>query len=91
MVDFTATWKQLLTDLERTRDELRVKAQLGKKEARDLLSAAETKLFELRRHVGETAERTKDRAKTAAKAGEERMRQLATEARDLLAKVQDAI
>ena len=91
MVDFTATWKQLLADLERTRDELRVKAKLGKAEARDLLAAAEKKLFELRQHVGETTERTKERAVTAAKAGEERVRQLATEARDLLAKLQDVI
>jgi hypothetical protein len=71
MPDFSATWKQLLADLERERDELRLQAHLGKAEARDHLAKAEQKLEELRqraRLVGGTAQDAAGNVETAAKA-----------------------
>jgi hypothetical protein len=51
MIDFKGTWKQVVADLERDFGELRLKAHLGKAEARDLWSKAEEKLFELRQQT----------------------------------------
>ena len=48
MPDFIAAWKQLVADLERERDELRMKAQLARAEARDCLHETERKLEDLR-------------------------------------------
>lgn len=78
-------WNRIVEELERKRDELRLKAHLGKAEARDLLTALEEKLHELRVHAGSTA----DRAKEAAHHGEERLRKLAAEVREFMLKIQE--
>ncbi len=85
MTNLGSSWSRLVEELERKRDELRLKAHLGKAEAKDLLAALEEKLHELRVHAGSTA----DRAKKAARHGEERLRQLATEVRELMLKIQE--
>lgn len=48
MPDLVAAWKQLVVDLERERDELRMEAQLARAEARDCLHETERKLEDLR-------------------------------------------
>jgi len=85
MTKLESTWNRLVEELERKRDELRLKAHLGKAEAKDLLAALEEKLHELRVHAGSTA----DRAKEAAHHGEERLRKIAAEVRELMLKIQE--
>jgi hypothetical protein len=46
--ELMAIWKQLVADLERERDELRMEAHLANAEARDCLHEAERKLEDLR-------------------------------------------
>jgi len=48
MADWRAKFQQLVTDLERQRDELRVKAHLAKAEGRDELAKLEQKLEDLK-------------------------------------------
>jgi hypothetical protein len=48
MLDLKPTWDQLISDLERERDELRVKVHLGKADARDAFAKLERKLEGLR-------------------------------------------
>jgi hypothetical protein len=83
VVDLSATWKQLLVDLERERDELRVKVHLGKAEARDLLARAEEELYELRQQTASL----KDNAKVAAKTAETKSKAIAAEIRATFAKI----
>ena len=47
-MDWKARFQDVLTDLERERDELRVRAHLAKAEAKDELAKMEQKLDELR-------------------------------------------
>ena len=51
MLDLKPTWNQLISDLERERDELRVKVHLGKADARDAFAKLERKLEDLRRRA----------------------------------------
>jgi hypothetical protein len=83
MADFSATWKQLLTDLERERDELRLKAHLAKAEAKDHLAKAEQKLEEFRERVPIA----KGVGKDAAGNVEEAAKALAAEIREGFARV----
>ena len=87
MIDLMTTWRKALAELERERDALRVKAHLGKAEARDLLVAVEAKLHQLRLQIASIT----DHAKESAKHGEERLRELADELRTLLARIQDVV
>lgn len=87
MVDLSATWKQLLLDLERERDQLRVKVHLGKAEARDLLANAEKKLHQLREH----AVSLKDSTKVAAKSAETKVKDIAAEIRATFARIQEIL
>jgi len=48
MLNFTATWKQFVADLQRELDELKVKKALGRAALRDLLSKADDRLHELK-------------------------------------------
>jgi hypothetical protein len=48
MTDWRGKWQQALADLERERDELRLKAHLAKAEGRDELDRLDQKLSELR-------------------------------------------
>ncbi len=87
VVQLAATLKELLVELERERDVLRVKVHLGKAEARQLLSAIEEKLFQLRLQVTSM----KDHAKQAARSAEARIHPLVDEVRELLARVQEIV
>lgn len=63
MPDHSAKWQQLLTDLERERDELKVRLHLAKQEARDEWDKAEQKFALLkekaRQRVGTAGEEAK--------------------------------
>ena len=48
MTDWRAKWQKTLTDLERERDELRLKIHLAKAEGRDELDKLDQKLADLR-------------------------------------------
>jgi hypothetical protein len=48
MSELIAAWKQLVAELERERNELRMEAHLAKAEARDCLHETERKLEDLR-------------------------------------------
>jgi hypothetical protein len=48
MTDLRATWQKVLTDLERERDELKLKIHLGKAEGREELAKLDDRLAELR-------------------------------------------
>ncbi len=83
MPDFSATWKQLLADLERERDELRLKIHLAKADGRDQLEKAERKLEQLRAR----AEVVKSTAKGSAGDVEQAAKALASEIKEGFAKV----
>lgn len=83
MPDFSATWKQLLADLERERDELRLKVHLAKADGRDQLAKAERKLEQLRAR----AEVVKSTAKGSAGDVEQAAKVLASEIKEGFAKV----
>ncbi|TFG48900.1 MAG: hypothetical protein E4H38_05760 [Gemmatimonadales bacterium] len=51
-MDWKAKFQDVLTDLERERDELRVRMHLAKAEARDELAKLDEKLDELRFRAG---------------------------------------
>lgn len=51
-MDWKAKFQDVLSDLERERDELRVRIHLGKAEARDELAKVDAKLEELRFRAG---------------------------------------
>jgi hypothetical protein len=87
MSDFQTTWTKLLADLERERDELRLKAHLGKAEARDQLARAEQKLEEFR----QKAPIVKGVARDAAGQVEESARALATEIRAAFSRVRGVL
>lgn len=87
MIHLTMTWKELLTDLERERDLLRLKAHLGKAEARDLFRAVEERLHQLRVHMVTL----KEQAKTRRHALERRIQDVADDARRLLAQIQEIV
>jgi hypothetical protein len=48
MTEWRAKWQQTLTDLERERDELKLKIHLAKAEGRDELDKLDQKLADLR-------------------------------------------
>jgi hypothetical protein len=48
MTDWRAKWQETLTDLERERDELKLKIHLAKAEGRDELDKLDQKLADLR-------------------------------------------
>ena len=83
MPDFSATWKQLIADLERERDELRLKVHLAKAEAREHLIKTEEKLDELRQR-GHVA---KGVAHDAAGNVEDKAKELVGEIREGFARV----
>jgi hypothetical protein len=87
MPDVTATLKQLIADLERERDELRLQAHLGRAEARDYLAQAEAKLADLRRR----ADAGRGAAKEAAGRIEEKTKALVAESRTSFTKVRQAL
>lgn len=87
MADFHATWSKWLADLERERDELRLKAHLGKAEARDHLARAEQKLEEFR----QKAPIAKGVAKDAAGQVEASAKALASEIREAFARVRGVL
>ncbi|MFI5234545.1 MAG: hypothetical protein ACHQXA_02435 [Gemmatimonadales bacterium] len=87
MPDFSATWTQLLADLERERDELRLKVALGKAEAKSQLEKAEAKLDEFRHR----AHLTKDTAQNAAGNVESAAKTLAAEIREAFARVRKTL
>jgi hypothetical protein len=51
MTDWRAKWQQTLADLERERDELKLKIHLAKAEGRDELAKLDQKISELRIHA----------------------------------------
>ena len=83
MPDFSATWKQLIADLERERDELRLKAHLAKAEAKEHLIKTEEKFDELRQR-GHVA---KGVANDAAGNVEDKAKALVAEIREGFARV----
>ncbi len=83
MPDFSATWKQLLADLERERDELRLKIHLAKADGRDQFERLEQRLQKLRAR----ADRVKSTAKDAADDVEDAAEDLVEEIREGFAKV----
>lgn len=87
MPDFSATWKQLLADLERERDELKVQAHLAKAEARDLLAKSDAQLTELRSRLTSAGSAAKE---GAGKVGEKAL-ETAKEIRAAFAKVRGAL
>jgi hypothetical protein len=87
MPDLNATWKKLIADLERERDELRLQAHLGRAEARDYLADAEAKLADLRQR----AEAGRGAAREAADRIEEKAKALAAEIRTSFTKVRQAL
>ncbi|MFI5211197.1 MAG: hypothetical protein ACHQ2E_12180 [Gemmatimonadales bacterium] len=87
MADLHATWTKLLADLERERDELRLKAHLGKAEARDHLARAEQKIEEFR----QKAPIAKGVARDAAGQVEASAKALAGEIREAFARVRGVL
>ena len=87
MIHLTMTWKELLTDLERQRDVLRLKAHLGKAEARDLFREVEERLHQLRVHIAALKEQAKARRREL----ELRIHDLADDLRGLLARIQEIV
>ena len=83
MPDFSATWKQLLADLDRERDELRLKIHLAKADGRDQLAKAERKLEQLRAR----AQVVKSTAKESAGDVEQAAKALAAQIKEGFAKV----
>jgi hypothetical protein len=69
MLDLTSTWKQLIADLERERDELRVKVSLGKADARDLFAKVERKLDNLRHRTTQIMGAAQETAANVEEAG----------------------
>ncbi len=71
-----ATWKErmdeLVHDLQRERDELRVKAALGKAELRDELAELDTKLDDLRSRAAVWADKADDQIDDAMDEARER-------------------
>ena len=63
MAEPTTKWQQMLTDLEREREELRVRVHLAKADARDEWDKAERKLAELREKLRQRAGSAKGEAK----------------------------
>ncbi|HTS87209.1 MAG TPA: hypothetical protein VMG41_01860 [Gemmatimonadales bacterium] len=51
MTDWRAKWQQTLADLERERDELKLKIHLAKAEGRDELARLDDKIAELRQRA----------------------------------------
>jgi len=90
MLNFTATWKQLLTDLERERDELRLKAHLGKAEARDLLKKADKKLEELREKLEASKASAKAKAKSAKATTSAKASDASTKAKAIAKEIKDS-
>ncbi|HXW96367.1 MAG TPA: hypothetical protein VEI47_02195 [Gemmatimonadales bacterium] len=70
MADMRATWQQALADLERERDELKVRIHLAKAEGRDELAKLDQKIAELRvkaHAAGTEAKGAMDDVSSAAK------------------------
>ena len=89
------TWNEkldeLIANLERERDELRVKVNLASKDARDEFAALELRLDALRARV---ASDTADARKTASEVGTvvgETARKLADDLRDGYQKIRDSL
>jgi hypothetical protein len=59
-MDWRAKWQQVLTDLERERDELKLKIHLAKAEGRDEWARIDKKLDELRFRAGAAGSEAKD-------------------------------
>jgi hypothetical protein len=59
-MDWRAKWQQVLTDLERERDELKLKIHLAKAEGRDEWARIDQKLDELRFRAGAAGSEAKD-------------------------------
>jgi hypothetical protein len=87
MIDFDATWKQLLFDLQRECDELRLKVQTGRTEARDYLAVADERLRHLRRRTASLNGKVKD-ARTGA---EERAKDIVAEICAVFARVRETL
>lgn len=51
MTDWRVKWQQALAELERERDELKLKIHLAKADGRDQLARLDGKIAELRQHV----------------------------------------
>ena len=70
------TWREkvdaLVLELQQERDELRVKAALGKKELKEELDELDTKLFELKAKAAEWADKADDRMDDALDEAKER-------------------
>ena len=60
MTDWRAKWQQTLTDLERERDELKLKIHLAKAEGRDELTKLDLKISELRQKGQAASSEAKD-------------------------------
>ena len=60
MTDWRAKWQQALADLERERDELKLKIHLAKAEGRDELDRLDQKIAELRFRAQAAGSEAKD-------------------------------
>ncbi|HEY7682219.1 MAG TPA: hypothetical protein VH879_06215 [Gemmatimonadales bacterium] len=60
MTDWRARWAQTLSDLERERDELKLKIHLAKAEGRDELARLDEKISDLRQRTDAAGVEAKD-------------------------------
>jgi predicted nucleic acid-binding Zn-ribbon protein len=60
MTDLRASWQKLLTELERERDELKLKIHLAKADGRDELARLDDRIAELRVRADAASTEAKD-------------------------------
>lgn len=88
-----ATWREkvdeLVRELQQERDELRVKAHLGKKELQEELDELDTKLFELKAKAAVWADKADDRMDDAFDEAKERTSTWMKELKESYSKLRD--
>jgi hypothetical protein len=87
MADWNARWQGMMTDLERQRDELKLKLHLARADGRDEWDRLEQKLGELRLR----AEAARSEAGSAAADVGAAAERLATEVREALDRVRKTL
>lgn len=60
MTDLRATWQKVLTDLERERDELKLKLHLAKAESRDEFDKLDERIAQLRQRADAAGSEAKE-------------------------------
>lgn len=88
-----ATWRErfdeLVLELQQERDELRVKAALGKKELKEELDELDTKLFELKAKAAVWADKADDRMDDVLDEAKERTSTWMNELKESYRKLRD--